>query len=88
MIWKPLRDKQLRYAVFFKENVKYPVWTHTDPISLPFKNWRYIIINALIVTESGAFSKPSLVQVLFIYFLVWIFSEDNVIAKTKLTIEE
>jgi len=31
---------------------------------------------------SNVYSKPSLLQILFIYFLVWVFSEDNVIVKT------
>jgi len=34
-------------------------------------------------TVSDVFSKPSLFQILYIYFLVWVFSEDNVTQKHK-----
>jgi len=43
---------------------------------------RKLIINDLDAIESGAFSKPSLFQILYIYFLVWVFSEDNATAET------
>jgi len=34
-------------------------------------------------TMPNVFSKPSVFQVFYIYFLVWVFSEDNVTSKTQ-----
>ena len=46
------------------------------------KQLRNVIISALNATESGVFSKSGLFQILYIYFLVSVFSEDDVTEKT------
>jgi len=39
-------------------------------------------------TVSNVLSKPNIFQILFIYFRVWVFSEDNVSKNVKLAIQE
>jgi len=75
-----------------------PIFIYMDPNRVPKshqKTWRYIIINPLNATDSGAFSKLSLFHGVkrfqqakpfpdFIHLLSCcvVFSEDNVTAKT------
>jgi len=41
-----------------------------------------LLASQVFSTVSNVFSKPSLFQILYIHFLVWVLSEDNVTAKT------
>ena len=41
-----------------------------------------LLASQVFSTVSDVFSKPSLIQILFTYFLVWVFAEDNVTANT------